>query len=113
MGNLRLLREALRARPGAAALDFFGRPEHHTDLQQLLNQHFALPIPLELSLKPRLRSGGWPPGTQTSEDERMQSCCSRTPLMPLQIAPDSRYSMQTHLLWLSRACGRPGTRVTE
>jgi hypothetical protein len=49
-GSLRLLQESTSDAPESAALDFLWPPERHTDLQQLLSRHFALPIPLGTTL---------------------------------------------------------------
>jgi replicative superfamily II helicase len=49
-GGLQALREAMHAAEEPAALDFLWPTERHTDLQQLLRQHFALPIPLGTTL---------------------------------------------------------------
>jgi superfamily II DNA/RNA helicase len=45
-GSLRVLQETMHDAPEPAALDFLWPTERHTDLQQLLSRHFALPIPL-------------------------------------------------------------------
>jgi len=50
MGSLHLLREILMSSVAPVELDVLQLPEHHTDLRRLLQQHFALPMPLEISL---------------------------------------------------------------
>ena len=49
-GSLRVLQETMPDAPEPAALDFLWPTERHTDLQQLLSRHFALPIPLGTTL---------------------------------------------------------------
>ena len=58
--SLSLLRAALGSTAEPAALDFLwqGDPSRSTDLRQVLLQHFALPIPLRLTLSALARAWG-------------------------------------------------------
>jgi hypothetical protein len=60
-GSLRLLQESTSDAPESAALDFLWPPERHTDLQQLLSRHFALPIPLGTTLTTAAQVWGFDP----------------------------------------------------
>jgi len=50
MGSLRLLQEMLTLRAVPVGFDGLQLPSRHTDLRRLLQQHFAMPNPLELTL---------------------------------------------------------------
>jgi superfamily II DNA/RNA helicase len=67
-GSLRLLREAMRDAVEPAALDFLWPTERHTDLRQLLVRHFALPIPLSVSLATVARVWGLGPAMAPPQD---------------------------------------------
>ena len=74
--DLRLLREAMQDTPEPTALDFLWSPERHTVLHRLLQQHFALPVPLRLSLEAAAQVWGITP--EADEEDGARSC-SRTP----------------------------------
>ena len=59
-GSMHLLREAMTSTTDPAALDFLwaGAASQHTDLRQVLRQHFALPIPLRFTLSAVARAWG-------------------------------------------------------
>jgi superfamily II DNA/RNA helicase len=67
-GSLRLLREAMRDAAEPAALDFLWPTERHTDLRQLLVRHFALPIPLSVSLATAAQVWGLGPAMAPPQD---------------------------------------------
>jgi hypothetical protein len=66
LGSLQVLQETLRDAPERAGLDFLWATERHTDLQQLLSRHFALPIPLETTLATAAQVWGLDPGLAPS-----------------------------------------------
>ena len=74
--DLRLLREAMQDAPDPTALDFLWSPERHTVLQRLLQQHFALPVPLRLSLEAAAQHWGLP---LRQTRRTAPNSCSRTP----------------------------------
>jgi predicted RecB family nuclease len=67
-GSMRLLREAIRNTPEAAALDFLWPTERHIDLHQLLIRHFAVPIPLGVTLRTAAQVWGLDPAMAPSQD---------------------------------------------
>src|SRR5262249_8901545 len=58
---LRLLQEAMAESLDPTGLDFLWSGERHTSLRQLLRQHFALPVPLRVSLAAAAQAWGLTP----------------------------------------------------
>ena len=89
--DLRLLQEAMPESFNATGLDFLWSGERHTSLRQLLRQHFALPVPLRVSLATAAQVWGLAPETggdgeraktplrRRSRARRHRSSSSRTP----------------------------------
>src|SRR5262245_34827436 len=83
--------------PPPTGLDFLWSGEHHTSLRQLLRQHFALPVPLRVSLATAAQVWGLAPEAgEDGEDDAL--------LLQDDLAPDQmrqlQGAMQTHLVLL-------------
>jgi AAA domain-containing protein/PD-(D/E)XK nuclease superfamily protein len=111
-GNLRLLHEALRNDSELGRLNLFGSTEHHTDLQQLLSRHFALPIPLGATLRTAAQVWGLGSDTVLRQDIVEEEGDDATELLlhddleAAQVAQLQKY-LQMHLVWqqgLWQAC---------
>ena len=61
--DLRLVQEAMPESFDPTGLDFLWSGERHTSLRQLLRQHFALPVPLRVSLATAAQVWGLAPET--------------------------------------------------
>jgi superfamily II DNA/RNA helicase len=104
VGSLRLLREAMRDIADPAALDFVwqGDPPRHTDLRQVLTQHFALPIPLRFTLPTVARVWGLmpdltlPPYLLQDEAEEVEELLLPSHLDAAQVTELQEY-LHTHL----------------
>jgi superfamily II DNA/RNA helicase len=100
--GLQVLREAMHAAEEPAALDFLWPTERRTDLQQLLRQHFALPIPLGATLTTAAQV--WelgpmvapPQGLLQGEGEDEAALLLQERLDATQVSQVREY-MQTHL----------------
>lgn len=70
MGSWRLLRDSMSDTADPTALDFLwqGDLPRHTDVRRLLQQHFALPIPLRYTLAHVARVWGLTPARAWSQD---------------------------------------------
>jgi predicted RecB family nuclease len=97
-GNLRQLREAMRDHTEPTALDFLWPQERHTDLHQLLRQHFALPVPLRIRLATAAQAWGIAPG---ADDEDDTALLLQDTLEAPQVA-QLQTSMHTRLVLLQR-----------
>ena len=98
--DLRLLQEAMPESPDPTGLDFLWSGERHTSLRQLLRQHFALPLPLRVSLATAAQVWGLAPATGgDGEDDTAL-------LLQDALAPDQvrqlQGAMQTHLVLLQQ-----------
>jgi Lhr-like helicase len=102
--DLRLLQEAMSESFNATGLDFLWSGERHTSLRQLLRQHFALPVPLRVSLATAAQVWGLAPATGMDGEDNTALLIQDT------LAPDQvrqlQEAMQTHLglllqLWQS------------
>ena len=120
--DLRLLQEAMPESFNATGLDFLWSGERHTSLRQLLRQHFALPVPLLVSLATAAQVWGLAPETGGAGEDRCAPCADqpqgRTPsadavaesaatfLLQDALAPDQvrqlQGAMQTHLMLLQQ-----------
>jgi hypothetical protein len=80
------------------ALDFLWPRERHTDLHQLLRQHFALPVPLRMGLATAAQAWGIAPGAYDEDDTELllQDTLEAAQVAQLQM------SMQTRLVLLQR-----------
>ncbi len=106
-GSWWLLREVMRDTPEPAALDFLWPPERHTDLQQLLTRHFALPIPLSTTLRTAAQVWGLTPTMAAPQDlfqeegEDVAELLRHDRLDAAQVAQIQEY-LQTHLVLQQR-----------
>jgi hypothetical protein len=75
--DLRLLQEAMSESLDPTGLDFLWSGERHTSLRQLLRQHFALPVPLRMSLATAAQVWGLTPATG-GDGERASRPCADT-----------------------------------
>jgi predicted RecB family nuclease len=102
-GSLRALQDMMDNAPEPAALDFLWTAERHTDLQQLLSRHFALPIPLGTTLTTAAQVWGLEPPVATaagvgySPGEEEAELLLQTCLEAAQMAQLQDY-LQTHLI---------------
>jgi AAA domain len=98
--DLWLLQEAMPESLDPTGLDFLRSGEHHTSLRQLLRQHFALPVPLRVSLATAAQVWGLAPETGGDGEDDI------TLLLQDALAPDQVYqlqeAMQTHLVLLQQ-----------
>jgi len=103
MGTLRLLREISAAYAVSAGLDVLQLPERHTDLHRLLQQHFALPMPLEITLAAAAQLWGLTPTLSVPQHLLQDAEHEETELLlhahldAAQMAQLQAY-MQTHVL---------------
>jgi Lhr-like helicase len=101
-GSLRVLQETMHDALEPAALDFLWPAERHTDLQQLLSRHFALPIPLGTTLTTAAQVWGLDPtmapsaGLRYGHGEEEAELLLHTCLDTAQVAQLQGY-LQTHL----------------
>jgi superfamily II DNA/RNA helicase len=106
-GSLRLLREAMCDAPEPAALNFLGPTERHTDLQQLLIRHFAVPIPMGATLRTAAQVWGLGPIAAPPQDllqgegEDEAELLLHDDLDAVQVAQIQGY-LQAHLVWQQR-----------
>src|SRR4029434_7304278 len=75
--DLRLLEEAMLSSSAPTGLDFLWSSERHISLRQLLRQHFALPVPLRMSLATAAQVWGLTPATG-GDGERASRPCADT-----------------------------------
>ncbi|MGH8057294.1 MAG: AAA domain-containing protein, partial [Candidatus Entotheonellia bacterium] len=109
VGSLRLLQEAVLDAAEPGVLDFLQATERprHTDLRQLLMQHFALPIPLVASLATASRVWGLTPTLSPpqhllqAEGDDEAELLLQDQLDAAQLARLQSY-VQTHLLLQQR-----------
>ena len=98
--DLRLLQEAMPESADPIELDFLWSGERHTSLRQLLRQHFALPVPLRVSLATAAQVWGLAPETGEAGDD------DTALLLQDALAPDQVHqlqgAMQTHLILLQQ-----------
>jgi predicted RecB family nuclease len=112
VGSLRVLQEAMHGTLELAALDFLWLTERHTDFQQLLSQHFALPIPLGTTLTTTAQVWGLDPtmtpsaGLLQGDGEEEAELLLHDCLDAAQVAQIHGY-LRTHLALQHRLL-RPG-----
>ena len=100
-GSWHLLRQGVGDTTNPTALDFLwqGDLPRHTDLRQLVQQHFALPIPLRFTLAHVARVWGltpalaWPPDFLQDESEELDELFLHDRLSTTQL----EHYMHTHL----------------
>lgn len=97
-GELTLLREALQHSTTPTGLDFLWPGERSTVLRQLLRQHFALPLPLHVTLTSAAYVWGLTPGVDAVDEAEL--------LLQEVLTADQeeqlRQAMHTHLRLLQR-----------
>jgi superfamily II DNA/RNA helicase len=109
VGSLRLLQEAMAESTDPHRLDFLWSQEcpRHTDLRQLLVQHFALPVPLRLNLATVARVWGLtpelalPPYLLQDEADEVEVLLLHSPLAAEQVTQLQRH-VETHLMLQQR-----------
>jgi AAA domain len=110
--DLRLLQEAMPESFNATGLDFLWSGERHTSLRQILRQHFALPVPLRVSLATAAQVWGLVPAAG-GDGERAKTPCAdavaesaATFLLQDTLAPNQvrqlQEAMQMHLALLQQ-----------
>jgi Lhr-like helicase len=94
--DIRLLQEAMPESCNSTDLDFLWSGERQTSLRQLLRQHFALPVPLRVSLMTAAQVWGLAPAARGEDETAL--------LLEDILAPDQvrqlQEAMQTHLVLL-------------
>jgi superfamily II DNA/RNA helicase len=104
VGSLHLLRQAMDDTAEPRGLDFLwtGEAPRHTDLRQVLRQHFALPIPLRMTLLAAARVWGLkaeltpPPYLLQDETDETAEVLLQARLSPAHVARVQQY-LSAHL----------------